>query len=58
MNVDKHLQTWHWAAPDKKLQVGLTCCCGTHDIKNSTHTVRYYLLEDSILQKVHEFIGF
>jgi hypothetical protein len=34
----------------KKLQVGLTCCRGTHDIKDSTHRVRYYRLEDSILR--------
>ncbi len=34
----------------KKLQVGLTCCRGTHDIKDSTHTARYYPLEDSVLQ--------
>jgi hypothetical protein len=34
----------------KKLQVSLTCCRGTHHIKDSTHTVRYYLLEDSVLQ--------
>ena len=33
-----------------KLQVGLTCCLGTHDIKDSTHTVRYYALEDSVLR--------
>jgi hypothetical protein len=37
-----------------KLQVGLSCCRGTHDIKDSTHTVRYYLLED----RVHVFVGF
>jgi hypothetical protein len=42
----------------KKLQVGLTCCLGTHDLKDSTHTVRYYPLKDSVLRKVHEFIGF
>jgi hypothetical protein len=34
----------------RKLQVGLTCCQGTHDIKDSTHMVRYYPLEDSVLQ--------
>ena len=39
----------------KKFQVGLTCCRGTHDIKDSTHTVRYYPLEDSVLREVHEF---
>jgi hypothetical protein len=34
----------------KKIQVGLMCCCCTHDIKDSTHTVRYYPLDDSALQ--------
>ncbi len=37
-------------ANTKKLQVGLTCCHGTHDIKDLFHTERYYLLEDSTLQ--------
>jgi hypothetical protein len=34
----------------KKLQVGLACCRATHDIKDSTHSVRHYTLEDSVLQ--------
>ncbi len=33
----------------KNLHVGLMCCRGTHNIKDSTHTVRYYPLEDSVL---------
>jgi hypothetical protein len=34
----------------KKTSGRLTCSSGTHDIEDSTHTVRYHLLEDSVLQ--------
>jgi hypothetical protein len=39
-------------------EVGFTCCHGTHGIEDSTHTVRYYPLEDSVQKWVHEFISF
>jgi hypothetical protein len=32
-----------------KLQVGLMCCRGTQDIKDSSHTVRYIFLRTAVL---------
>jgi hypothetical protein len=46
----KNIYLMFCSGQQKKLQVGFTCCRGTHNIKDSTHTVRYYPPEDSILQ--------